>query len=130
MQLHFFTTRESCRTKPSRDLLQGNHCNQCSDCNIEHLRWIQSATYPREGVGGIPYMPPPICKMKCGNLISNRNEEICVILQSYSVRFPTEVAWDTKTNCPYRFDVDTSWLVVYTTANLPSQNNIYESKRR
>lgn len=130
MQLHFFITRESCRSVPSRDLLLGNnYCDQCGDCNLDHLRWIQSAVYPREGTGDAPYTPPPICRIKCGDLLGKNNGSVCVVLQSYSVRFPTEVAWDTKTSCPYRFDVDTSWLVVYSTEKLPYQNHIYTTGR-
>lgn len=98
--------------------------------NLSDLRAIQSAVYPRQGQSGLPYKPPPICKLKCGHLVST-GEWVCVVLQSYSVRFPTEVAWETQesTFCPYRFDVDTSWLVVYSSASLPDQNRIINSGR-
>jgi len=92
--------------------------------NINDLRKIQSAAYPREGTGGRPYMPPVICTLTCGKLLAE--EPLCAVLQSYSVKFPTEVAWFEQdgTYCPYRFDVDTSWLVVYTSSQLPYQNRI------
>lgn len=98
--------------------------------NLADLRAIQSAVYPRRGQSGLPYKPPPICKLKCGHLIST-GQWVCAVLQSYSVRFPTEVAWDTQegTFCPYRFDVDTSWLVVYSSASLPFQSRIINSGR-
>jgi hypothetical protein len=99
--------------------------------NLADLRAIQSAVYPRPGDGGLPYKPPPVCKIKCGDLITAKGKWICAVLQSYSVRFPTEVAWDTveDTFCPYRFDVDTSWLVVYSSAYLPYQKRIIRTGR-
>ena len=127
MQLHFFVTQENCGSTPSRELLSGG-CGQCPNCNLKSLRWIQSACYPREDLNA-PFKPPPICKIKCGDLFTKGNRPLCAVLQSYSVRFPTEVAWDTDTGCPYRFDVDTSWLVVYTTQDLPFQNHIFTSGR-
>lgn len=95
--------------------------------NLANLRGIQSAVYPRLGTGGAPYLPPVICTLKCGELIAK--DPICAILQSYSVKFPTEVAFfeDDGTYCPYRFDVDTSWLIVYTSSNLPFNTRIIKS---
>jgi hypothetical protein len=91
--------------------------------NLADLRKIQSALYPRPGGDlGVPYKPPPICTIKCGKLLAQT--PVCAILQSYSVKFPTEVAWDEDTYCPYRFDVDTNWLVVYTSSTLPFQEQI------
>lgn len=98
--------------------------------NLQYLRWLQSAVYPREGESiGAPFIPPPICKIKCGELLAK--ESICCALQSYSVKFPTELAWSTKGSkfTPFRFDVDTQWLTVYTSANLPFQNRIISSGR-
>ena len=107
--------------------------------NLASLRLIQSAVYPRCGgvsgrtvaaggyacmPGRVPYKPPPVCKIRCGDLLATGGRVICAVLQSYSVRFPTEVAWDEETMCPYRFDVDTSWLVVYTSSDLPFQTRI------
>jgi hypothetical protein len=91
--------------------------------NLRYLRMIQSAVYPKNGTtSNTPYQPPPVCTIKCGNLLDDK--ELCVILQSYSVKFPTDVAWDEKTYCPYRFDIDTTWLVVYTSNKLPYQEDI------
>lgn len=95
--------------------------------NLNYLRMIQSAVYPREGEGGAPYKPPPVCQIKCGKLLAEQS--ICAVLQSYSVKFPTEVAWEEETYCPFRFDVDTSWLVVYNSQDLPYQSRIVESGR-
>lgn len=103
--------------------------------NLENLRAIQSACYPREGEGGAPFIPPPVCKIKCGKLLSARGE-LCVILKTYSVKFPTEVAWmgDSQlgtgagfdeTFTPMKFDVDTTWDVVYASSDLPGQERIF-----
>jgi len=103
---------------------QPYHVNE----NLAKLRALQSAAYPREGEeGGSPFIPPPVCKMKCGNLLGTK--EICVILKSYSVKFPTDVAWDaeSKNFTPYKFDVDTTWDVVYSSSSLPGQNEIFQA---
>lgn len=96
--------------------------------NLAKLKSIQSAVYPRDGSeSSTPYQPPVICKIKCKNILAD--DELCVVLQSYSVKFPTEVAWDEETFCPFRFDVDTNWLVVYTSSNLPDNTRIIQSGR-
>lgn len=95
--------------------------------NLTNLNWIRSAVYPRESNDAVPFQPPPICRLKCGQLLGD--EELCVILQSYSVKFPTDVSWDVNTFVPFRFDVDTSWLTVYTSSDLPSQHRIIRSGR-
>lgn len=92
--------------------------------NLVVLRAIQSATYPRVGSSGAPFIPPPICRLKCGKLLAD--EEICVVLKSYSVKFPTEVAWDESTFTPFKFDIDTQWDVVYKSSDLPNQDRIMQ----
>jgi hypothetical protein len=93
------------------------------DYNLEALRAIQSAVYPREGTTGSPFVPPPVCRIKCGRLLSYG--ELCVILKNYSVKFPTEVAWDEDTFVPFKFDIETTWDVVYKSADLPGQERIF-----
>ena len=110
MQIHFFIVNKD-------DAL----------VNLNALRLIQSAVYPRPGSGGAPFAPPPVCSIQCGQLLGS--QPLCVILTSYSVRFPTEVAWDEKLLVPFRFDVDTSWLTVYTSDDLPSNDRIITSGR-
>lgn len=95
--------------------------------NLGYLKLIQSAVYPRESDGSSPFLPPVICQIKCGKVLAN--EPLCCALQSYSVKFPTEVVWDERTFCPFRFDVETSWIVVYTSNDLPSQTRIIQSGR-
>ena len=111
MQLHFIIT-------------QPNHIEE----NLAKLRALQSAAYPREGEGGAsPFIPPPVCKIKCGKLLSTK--EICAILKSYSVKFPTDVAWDAESGnfTPYKFSVDTTWDVVYSSSSLPGQREIFDA---
>jgi hypothetical protein len=105
--------------------------------NLAYLRLIQSCVYPRKGRGGAPYTPPPVCRIRCGDLLATQGEAVCAVLQSYSVKFPTDVAWDDRPDpstgqqsyCPYRFDVDTSWLAVYTSSDLPYQRRIIQLGR-
>lgn len=96
--------------------------------NLDALRALQSAVYPREGANGAPFIPPPICRLKCGQLLS-RSGELCVILKQYSVKFPTEVAWDEDTLLPFKFSVETTWDVVYKSSDLPGQERIFSLGR-
>ena len=98
-----------------------------AETNLGNLRKIQSAAYPREGSFGAPFTPPVICTFECGKMLADG--PLCVILQNYSVKFPTDVAYDEVTLCPYRFDVDTSWWVVYTSCKLPNASQIIKSGR-
>jgi len=81
--------------------------------------------YPQDQTSsGAPFEPPPVCRLRCGSLLSSG--EICAILRSYSVRFPTDVPWDENTYLPYKFDVDTSWEAVYSSDDLPGQERILQ----
>ena len=93
--------------------------------NLNHLRAIQSAVYPRDGNSGAPYAPPPVCVLSCGKLL-REGGEVCAVLKSYSVKFPTDVAWDEETKIPYKFSVDTQWDIVYSSNSLPGQSQIIE----
>lgn len=96
--------------------------------NLQYVRAIQSCVYPRQGKNGAPFGPPPICRLRFGNLLAD-NQDLCVVLQQYSVRYPTEVAFDESTYCPYKIDMDTTWWVVYTSSDLPFQTRIISSGR-
>lgn len=93
--------------------------------NLMQLRAIQSAVYPQPGD---PYKPPPVCQIECGDILSVE-QPLCVILLNYNVSFPTDVAWDKNTYCPYKFDVDCSWQVVYATNDLPNSERIVQQGR-
>jgi hypothetical protein len=90
--------------------------------NLRALRLIEAATYPRSLVSNLPYLPPPICKIKCGRLLGDY--ELCVVLESYSVKFPNDVPWSDIGYIPYQFDVDMSFNVVYDSGNLPGAERI------
>ena len=108
MILHFYITTE-------RDKV----------LNLGYLRAIESATYPRNNSGApVPFLPPVVCGIRCGDLLSTEGQTLDVVLKSYSVKFPTDVPWDTETYVPWSFDVNTTWEAVYDAGNLPGQNRI------
>jgi len=97
--------------------------------NLSDLKALESAVYPRiDNVGGNPFLPPPVCKIKCGSLFASstngEGESVCAILKSYSVSFPQDVPWDQKYYLPYKFSIALTWEVVYTTEELPGQEKI------
>lgn len=108
LQIHFYATKKS-------DLTE----------NLNSLRAIQSAVYPRDENG--QFLPPPVCSLKCGGLLAS--SPLCVVLKSYSVKFPTDVVWDEDLYVPWKFDVDTTWETVYKNSDLPGQDRIIESGR-
>lgn len=93
--------------------------------NLQDLRALQSVTYPRDDYE--PYAPPPICSIKCGSILGDR--ELCVVLKQYSVKFPTDVAWDENLLVPYKFSVDLTWDVVYSSDDLPGHERILRGGR-
>lgn len=111
IQFHYFVLQES-------DI----------ETNLSDLRAIQSCGYPREGQKGAPFLPPPICKLRFGDVLA-KEEDLCVIQQNCSLKIPTDAAFDEETYCPYKFDIDTTWWVVYTSDELPTQSRILTSGR-
>lgn len=93
--------------------------------NLSIMRKLESLTYPRN-TGPGPYAPPMICKIRCGDLLA-RGEPICVILKSYSVKFPTDVVWDSEKLTPYKMDIDLSFEVVYSSNDLPGAERIVQT---
>ena len=114
MKLHFYVT----------------HPDDVST-NMRYLRLLESLVYPRttpasqENPGIAPFYPPTVCRLKCGNLL-NFDQDICAVLKQYQVSFPIDVAWDPIALVPCRFDVDTTWEVVYTTRDLPGAEKIFD----
>lgn len=90
--------------------------------NLEKIRLLQSCLYPDHLY--MAYSPPPICSIRCGDLLATR--ELCVIMKSCNVRYPTEYVWDERTFCPIKVDVELSWEVVYQSRNLPGQDRIMD----
>lgn len=89
--------------------------------NLEELRMLEACVYPKND-GISPYEPPPVCKLYCGELLGMT--PLCAVLKSYSVKFPTDVAWDDTGYLPYKFDVDMTWEVVYDSQDLPGAERI------
>ena len=112
----------------SEDRIIGIQLHMVTDCdnrvyeNLMYLRMLQSAVYPQPPNNGIPYYPPPVCQIICGQLLGS--QPLNAILKSYSVKYPTDQAWDESTFLPAKFDVDTSWEVVYKPTLLPGQDII------
>lgn len=96
------------------------------DKNLSYLRALEACVYPKDG-GSTPYEPPPICKIKCGKMLAD--SELCVILKSYSVKFPTDVVYDETTYIPYKMDVDLSFEVAYDSNDLPGADRIFSTGR-
>jgi len=113
--------------------------------NLYNLRLLQAATYPRDNAGGIqwPYAPPPICYLRCGDLLSNESDSngnpllndnfrgepfnqstLCTVLKSCSVKFPKDVPWSDFGYIPYKFEVSLTFDVVYNTEDLPGAERI------
>jgi hypothetical protein len=113
MAMHFFVTTGA----------TGSDGSDTTERLINIIRTIQSAAYPREE-GGNAFVPPPICKLKCGELLANK--ELCVILKSYSIKYPTDVVWDAKSLVPIKVDIDTTWEVVYKSSDLPGSDKIQQ----
>lgn len=91
--------------------------------NLQILRAIQSCVYPRnDNTNGAPFAPPVVCTLKCGYLLAAN--PLCVVCKNYSVKYPTDVPWDEVTFAPIKFDIDTSWDVVYRSSELPGQDKI------
>ena len=91
--------------------------------NLKNLRILESLVYPDSNSNTNSIVsPPPIARIKCGDLLSS--DELCVVLKSYTVKFPTDVAWDDATYMPIKFDVDMNFEVVYQTIQLPNSSKI------
>jgi hypothetical protein len=93
---------------------------------LRNIRVLQSAVYPRDSFGS----PPPLCKLKCGDLLASNDTEVCAVLRSYSVKYDTSVPWfsgpptDANRLVPYKIDVDLQFDVVYNQTSLPTSSTI------
>lgn len=92
---------------------------------IQDIRLLESCTYPQtQNTGGAPYSPPPICHLRCGELLGSNY--VCAILKSYSVKFDTNIPWADSTFVPYKIDMDLQFDVVYDQDDLPGSERIME----
>lgn len=101
-ELHFMTTKQEDITE-----------------NLKSLRIIQNLVYPGPSQKAAPFTPPPVVKFVCGVLLDDAKDGLCLVLKSYNVRYPTDVAWDISTFLPYRFSISCQWEVVYACNKLP-----------
>lgn len=102
------------------------------DLNLKYLRILESAVYPRDEPWSsrAPYLPPPICKLECGQLFGTGH--VCAVMKSYSVSFPDSVPWDdddtgTGTYLPYKITVNLQFDVIYRTELLPGSERIMQT---
>lgn len=90
---------------------------------LNYLRAFEACTYAMtSSAGGAPYSPPPVCKIRCGELLSDF--EVCCVLKNYSVSFDENVPWDEETFIPYKMDISLQFDTVYNQADLPGAERI------
>ena len=103
--------------------------------NLQVLRRIEACTYPRvDQVKDLPFTPPSICRLKCGEVLGSPTYEISAVLKSYNVKFPVDVQWSgpisykgqNYSSIPYKFDIDCSFEVVYSAGTLPGAERIVQ----
>jgi hypothetical protein len=101
--------------------------------NLKVLRTLEAATYPRTASDNqIPFVPPWICKLKCGEVLGSIDYETQAVLTSYNVKFPVDVQWAEPFSAnginygaiPYKFDIDCQFEVVYAAGSLPGAERI------
>jgi hypothetical protein len=96
--------------------------------NLTILRLLESLTYPRVGADSrtLPYLPPYIVKLKCGEILGKY--ELCAVLKDYSVKFPNDVPWSSRQGgisyVPYKIDIDLNFEAVYDSGTLPGAERI------
>lgn len=89
------------------------------ELNLKSVRIIQQLVLPGPQSGIAPFTPPPVVRFVCGSLLDG-SQGLCLVLKNYSIRYPTEVAWDVTTFLPYKFSISCSWEVVYPCNKLPT----------
>ena len=88
------------------------------------LYWLEAHVYPKRPTGST-YIPPPILKIRCYDLLSEK--DLCVVLNSYNVKFDPQVPWDDDNGMPYKLDVTLDLEVVYKSADMPYAEDIAET---
>ena len=86
--------------------------------NLKAIRIIQNLVLPGPQTGIVPFTPPPVVRFICGVLMDGP-DGLCMVLKNYSIRYPTDVAWDIGTFLPYKFSISCTWEVVYACSKLP-----------
>jgi len=86
---------------------------------LRYIRCFEACVYPFTEERSVPYSPPPVCKLKCGLLLSELDEGISAVMKQYQVSYDTTVPWESKTYLPYKVTIDLTFDVVYDQTELP-----------
>lgn len=93
--------------------------------NWKILRLLESTVYPDDDTTVFAYIPPPICLVRVGYLLTAENNGfLSVVIRSVTPSYPTDVAWDESTYLPYAFEIDLQMEVIFANNRLPGQNRI------
>jgi hypothetical protein len=98
--------------------------------NIKTLRLLEACVYPRKDPSNIiPYIPPVVLSIRCGDLLASSGIEVNVVLTRYNTSFPTDQVWYTDyafaKYFPTKLEVDLSFEVVYDARYLPGADRIF-----
>lgn len=113
-------------TNSTQSLSNSNNVVTTDDI-INNLEILQACLYPMDGDGTVPYYPPPICKLRCGSLLSSDGSDIPCILKGCNVKFDSSMPWDDESYIPYKLDIDLQFEVVYNQSSLPGASQIMAS---
>lgn len=97
--------------------------------NIATLRAFEAFTYPRRDFSNtVPYVPPVVLSIRCGDLLASYGVELNVVCTQYQVQFPTDQVWNSEypvgIYLPAKVDVQLSFDVVYDSRYLPGADRI------
>lgn len=97
--------------------------------NFGYLRILEASVYPRRDPSNIvPYVPPVVMSIRCGDLLANSGAELNAVLTSYNVDFPVDQVWNSEYNLarylPAKLDVRLSFDIVYDSRFLPGADRI------
>lgn len=106
------------------------HFIVCKDSDPDEImgfvRACEACTYPiTQDTSGASYAPPPICRLRCGELLSFQ-DDVCAIMKSYSVKFDNTVPMAEGSYIPFKLDIDLQFDVVQDQANLPGAHQIMD----
>jgi hypothetical protein len=97
--------------------------------NISYLRAFEAFVYPRRDfTNTVPYVPPVVLSIRCGDLLSSYGTEVNVVCTQYQITFPQDQVWNHEykigTYLPSKLDVTLTFEVVYDSRYLPGADRI------
>ena len=97
--------------------------------NFGYMRILEASVYPRKDPANVvPYIPPVVMSVRCGDLLANGGAELNVVLTNYNFEFSSEQVWNSEYNVarymPARVEVRLNFDVVYDTRFLPGVDRI------